>query len=154
MFGGVVIADTRRALRVLETRAPARLLLPLADVRREHLTPSNLHTWCAFMGMASYFDVKVGDRVARDAAWHYPTPAAGYEALAGYIAFYPDKMDACYVDGERVQAQTETPTADGSRASWRGPRGRDGTPAAGERSQTGLAGGRRRGRDDRPRPVP
>jgi hypothetical protein len=40
-----------------------------------------------------------------DAAWFYPRPAPGYEAIQGHVAFYPAKMDACYVDGERVQAQ-------------------------------------------------
>jgi hypothetical protein len=40
-----------------------------------------------------------------DAAWFYPHPTPGYEAIQGHVAFYPAKMDACTVDGERVQAQ-------------------------------------------------
>lgn len=105
VFAGVTIADTRSALRVLETSHPPVYYFPPKDVLRDHLVPSRLRTWCEFKGMAAYFDISVGDRVARDAAWHYPWPAAGYEELAGHIAFYPGKVDACYVDGERVQAQ-------------------------------------------------
>ncbi len=39
------------------------------------------------------------------AAWHYPHPTAGYEALVGHVAFYPGLMDRCTVDGEVVVAQ-------------------------------------------------
>ena len=105
VFGGRVIADTRRALRVLETSHPPVYYFPPADVLRDLLVSTKLHTWCEFKGMASYFDVKVGDRVARDAAWQYPWPTAGYEELAGYVAYYPSRMDACYLDDERVQPQ-------------------------------------------------
>jgi len=103
VFGGRVIADTRRALRVLETGHPPLYFFPLADVRREHLVATSLRTWCAFRGMASYFDLKAGDRAAHSAAWQHPWPLAGYEELAGYVAFFPSRVDACYLDNERVQ---------------------------------------------------
>ncbi|MGN6301948.1 MAG: DUF427 domain-containing protein, partial [Angustibacter sp.] len=63
-------------------------------------------TWCEFKGTASYFDVVCADgRVVPRAAWHYPHPSAGYEALVGHVAFYPGLMDRCTVDGEVVVAQ-------------------------------------------------
>ena len=105
VLAGVKLADTRGALRVLETSHPPVYYFPPGDVRREHCSPSQLHTWCEFKGMASYLDATVGDRIVREAAWYYPKPSPGYEALAGFIAFYPGKMDACYVDGERVRPQ-------------------------------------------------
>jgi len=40
-----------------------------------------------------------------NAAWSYQTPSAGYESIKGYLAFYPSKTDACYVDDEQVQPQ-------------------------------------------------
>jgi hypothetical protein len=40
-----------------------------------------------------------------DAAWFSPNPTPGYEAIQGHVALYPGRMDACYVDGERVEAQ-------------------------------------------------
>ena len=106
VFAGVMLADSRRALCMLEPAHPPVYYFPPEDVRHERLTPSNLHTWRESLGVVSYLDAQVGDRVARDAAWYYATPASGYQALAGCIAFYPDKMDACYVDGDRVWTQT------------------------------------------------
>ena len=105
VLGGVTIADTRRALCVLEKdRAPV-YYIPEADVRPEHLLPSGLHTWSASKGMAAYVDAKVGDRLVHEAGWCYPSPAPGCEALAGHLAFFPGKMDACYVDGARVHSR-------------------------------------------------
>lgn len=103
-FGGVVIADTVRAVRVLETSQPPAFYLPADDVDLDRLRPSRRRTACEWKGIATYHDVVVGDRVARDAAWSYPEPRPGYEAIAGHLAFYPQLMDECRVDGEAVQA--------------------------------------------------
>jgi hypothetical protein len=48
---------------------------------------------------------RASGRPIRRAAWHYPRPAAGFEALVGHVAFYPGRMDRCTVDGEAVVAQ-------------------------------------------------
>jgi len=56
-------------------------------------------------GPARHFDLAVGERVAREAAWSYPSPSARYAVLCECIAVYPGRVDACYVDGERVQPQ-------------------------------------------------
>ncbi len=105
VFAGETIAETGRALRVLETSHPPVYYIPLADIREDVLVPSARRTWCEYKGEASYYDVVLGERLAPAAAWHYPRPARGYEALAGHVAFYPGRMDACYVDGELVAAQ-------------------------------------------------
>ena len=60
---------------------------------------------CEWKGAASYRDLAVGEHVAAQAAWSYSTPGAHYSGIAGYIAFYPGRVDACHVDGERVRAQ-------------------------------------------------
>jgi uncharacterized protein (DUF427 family) len=106
IFNGVVIADTRRAKRILETSHPPVYYIPPEDVKlAEYFTPAQRTTFCEWKGAASYYTIKVGDKTASHAAWYYRRPTHPYEALANYIAFYPGKMDACYVDGERVQAQ-------------------------------------------------
>jgi uncharacterized protein (DUF427 family) len=105
IFNGVMIAESRRTKRVLETSHPPVYYLPPEDIRMEYLQPSARQTFCEFKGRASYYTVTVNGRSALDAAWSYPDPAPGYEGLAGYVAFYPRKMDACYVNGERVEAQ-------------------------------------------------
>jgi uncharacterized protein (DUF427 family) len=104
-FGGVVVADSREALRVLETSHPPAIYVPPRDVRMDLLRPIRRSTVCEYKGRAAYFDVAAGDRVARAAAWAYPAPAAGYEALRDHVSFYPGRMDACLLDDERVQPQ-------------------------------------------------
>lgn len=112
-LGETVVADTRRALRVLETSHPPTYYLPLADVAEltDVLVPAGGPvTVCEFKGRAEYLDVHGRDRdgtplVARRAAWTYPAPARGYEALAGHVAVYPGRMTTCTVDGEVVVAQ-------------------------------------------------
>ncbi len=105
ILNGVIIADTHRAKRVLETSHPPVYYLPPEDVKMEYFTPTFRSTFCEFKGNASYYTVTVGDKTLLNGAWYYRKPTRGYEALANYIALYPSQMDACYVDGERVQAQ-------------------------------------------------
>ena len=61
---------------------------PLVDVRAENLRPSTTHTTCHWKGVASYYDVIVGDKVNRDAAWYYPNPSAAADPIKGRVAFW------------------------------------------------------------------
>lgn len=105
IFNGQTIADSNRAFRVLETSHPPAYYIPLDDVRREYLVSTPRRTFCEFKGSASYWTVRANGRTAENAGWSYQTPAPGYEAIKGCLAFYPSKMDACYVDDEQVVAQ-------------------------------------------------
>lgn len=110
-LGTTVVADTRRALRVLETSHPPTYYLPVEDVAEGALVPAGgLPTWCEHKGRAVYLDVLGRDAdgspvVARRAAWRYPRPRAGYEQLAVHVAVYPGRMTRCTVDGDVVDAQ-------------------------------------------------
>ena len=105
MYGGVTVADTTRAFRVLETSHPPAYYIPPDDVRMEYLRPSRRHSFCEFKGRASYYDLVVGGRVVHSAAWYYPDPAPGYEAIRDHVAFYAGRLDACYLGDELVTAQ-------------------------------------------------
>jgi uncharacterized protein (DUF427 family) len=105
VFNGVVIADTHRALRILETSHPPVYYIPPEDVQLQYLTPTLRTTFCEWKGAASYYTIVVGDKTIPNAAWYYRHPTSPYQPLANYIAFYPAKMDACYVDNEPVQPQ-------------------------------------------------
>ena len=105
ILNGVTIADTRHAKRVLETSHPPVYYLPIEDVLMEHFTPTAHQSFCEFKGMASYYTITVADVRIENGAWYYPHPTASYTDLLDHLAIYPGKMDACYVDGERVQAQ-------------------------------------------------
>jgi len=105
VFNGVVIAETGRAVRVLETSHPPVYYIPPQDIKMEHLRPASRSSYCEWKGRAAYYTLSVGEKQAENAAWYYPDPTPGLEAIEGHLAFYPHLMDACYVDGERVQAQ-------------------------------------------------
>ena len=105
VFGGVTVADTTHAIRVLETSHPPAYYVPPEDVRSEYLRPSRRRTYCEFKGQASYYDLAVGEREVRDAAWYYPDPNERFAAIRDHVAFYPGRVDACFVDEEEVVAQ-------------------------------------------------
>jgi uncharacterized protein (DUF427 family) len=101
----VRIAASTRALRVLETSHPPTYYLPAGDFEPGTLHPTEGSSWCEFKGRAAYFDVHGGDAVAPRAAWTYPTPTPGFEAIADHVAVMPGAMDRCTVDGEVVTPQ-------------------------------------------------
>lgn len=102
-FADTVVAESRRALRVLEASHAPVYYVPRDDVRTDLLQPTARRTHCEFKGVASYADLVVGDRRSPGACWWYDEPVRGYEALTGAIAFYPQAVDRCLVDGEVVQ---------------------------------------------------
>lgn len=104
-LGGRTIAETRDAWRVLETSHPPVWYVPRADVADGVLVASPHTSWCEFKGEAAYWTVTAGGLTRPDAAWSYPRPSPGFAAMADAVAFYPDRMDECLVDGERVRAQ-------------------------------------------------
>lgn len=61
---------------------------PLEDVLVEHLRPSDSHTVCHWKGVASYYDVVVGDKINRDAAWYYPDPSQLAQRVKDRVAFW------------------------------------------------------------------
>jgi hypothetical protein len=69
------------------------------------LEPSPRSSFCEFKGSAGYYTVTVDGVSAESAAWFYPQPTPDFESIRNYVAFYPSRMEACYVDGERVTAQ-------------------------------------------------
>jgi uncharacterized protein (DUF427 family) len=105
VFNGVTVAETRRAVRVLETSHPPVYYIPPEDTRMVHLVPASGSTWCEWKGRADYYDVVVDNKRAERAAWTYNQPHNGFEAIQDHVAFYAGRMDACYVDGERVTPQ-------------------------------------------------
>jgi uncharacterized protein (DUF427 family) len=105
-LGGRVIAETTRALRVLETAHPPVYYVPAEDVALEYLAPSQRGpTECELKGTAHYYAAVVGARRADPAAWSYPNTAQQFDAIRGYFGFYAGQVDACYVGDARVTPQ-------------------------------------------------
>lgn len=105
VFNHVTLVECHNAYRVLETSHPPVYYLPPADIQMAFLKPTSGRSFCEWKGVAWYYDVMVGDRRAEKAAWYYPDPTQGFELIKDYVAFYAGKMDACYVNGERVTPQ-------------------------------------------------
>lgn len=113
VFNGVVIADTQRGQRVLETSHPPVYYFPPEDVQSQYLVPSPRQTFCEWKGHCAYYHVKVGDRQAENAAWYYPQPTPAFASIRNYIAFYAGLMDKSTVDGVVV-----IPQAGGFYGGW------------------------------------
>ncbi|MET3903047.1 DUF427 domain-containing protein [Paenarthrobacter sp. 4246] len=100
-----MIVDTTDSVRVLETSHPPVYYVPLDAFPDGALVPVGGTTFCEFKGEASYFTITAGGTVVERAGWTYPSPTRGFEALGSRVALYPEHMDSCEVDGERVTFQ-------------------------------------------------
>jgi uncharacterized protein (DUF427 family) len=78
-------------------------------VREDLLEPTDHTTHCPFKGDASYWSVRVGDRVAENAVWGYLDPIETAPALAGYRAFYWNKMDEWLEEDEPAIVHARDP---------------------------------------------
>jgi uncharacterized protein (DUF427 family) len=103
-LGGQVIADSTRALRVLETHHAPTYYLPPQDVRAS-LVPVSGQSFCEWKGTARYFDVVSGSATARRAAWSYEDPTERFKPIAGYLAFYAGLMEECRVGDAKARPQ-------------------------------------------------
>lgn len=105
VINDVTIVDTTAAIRVLETSHPPVYYIPPSVLQGAELRQNARRTFCEFKGVASYVDLTVGDFTVEAAAWFYADPSPGYEIIKDYLAFYPAKMDQCWVDDDLVVAQ-------------------------------------------------
>jgi uncharacterized protein (DUF427 family) len=91
--GETTIADSQLTLVLRETNhAPVRYI-PLADVDRSLLTPSDLTTYCPYKGDASYYSIIAGQDRGTDAVWFYDQPYPAVAEIKDHVAFYPDRVE-------------------------------------------------------------
>lgn len=104
-FNGQILADTRRAKRILETSHPPVYYLPAEDIRMDYLKVNGAGSWCEWKGQATYYDVAIGSKVASRVAWTYLRPSSPFTSIRDHLAFYAWAMDKCLVDDEQVKPQ-------------------------------------------------
>jgi uncharacterized protein (DUF427 family) len=104
-LAGHVVADSNRAVRVLETASPPTYYIPPEDVDQAVLRQAPRRSYCEWKGEATYWTLRVAGQIAVDAAWSYHAPKSPYEALRDYVSFYPARVSACYVGEWRVTPQ-------------------------------------------------
>ncbi|MEH3035892.1 MAG: DUF427 domain-containing protein [Sphingomonas adhaesiva] len=102
---GLTVADTRAAVRTLETSHPPSWYIPPADVDAGLLRRSDRRSFCEWKGEATYWHLVIDGREWRDVAWSYASPTPAFAVLRDHLAFYAAPLDECTVDGERVRAQ-------------------------------------------------
>lgn len=106
VLGDATVADSNRALRVLETASPPTVYVPSAAVRTELLSEAaHEQSFCEWKGAATYFDIEHDGRIAEAAAWSYRRPDHPYAELVDHYAFYAGRVDACFLDDEPVTPQ-------------------------------------------------
>lgn len=92
-LAGTLLAETDAALILREADYPPVFYIPRPDARWAHFVPSNRRSHCPYKGEAAYFSLTTPDANATDAVWSYEDPHPAVEAIAGHLAFYPDKID-------------------------------------------------------------
>jgi uncharacterized protein (DUF427 family) len=91
--GGRQIADTREALTLREAGYAPVQYIPLEDVNRELLTPSDHESYCPFKGEASYYSIPTAGELGVNAIWEYREPYEAVGEIRGHIAFYADRVE-------------------------------------------------------------
>ncbi len=94
LFAGKVIADSTRALTLNESGYEPVHYLPRADVDMSRLRPTDHTSHCPYKGDASYFSIAVDGHNSVNAVWSYEQPFPAMAEIAGYLAFYPGRVDA------------------------------------------------------------
>jgi len=99
MLDGQVVAQSTNNVFLHETMLRTRYYLPFTSVAEPSmLVPSKTSTFCPYKGQASYYSLKVGDKLIEDAVWYYIYPTAESAAIQGRLCFYNEKVDV-FVDG-------------------------------------------------------
>jgi uncharacterized protein (DUF427 family) len=102
--GDVVVAESTRALRVLETASPPTFYLPPEDVATARLRAARGSSRCEWKGAARYWDLVLPDERLEACAWSYADPFPGFAPIRGWFSFYPARLECCVGDA-RVAPQ-------------------------------------------------
>ncbi len=108
-FNGEWVADITNAHLLFETRHLPVYYFPRADVRLDLMAPTEHHTFCPYKGKASYWTIRVGDRISENAVWGYPDPYDEVAAIGDFVAFYWDRVDHWYEEDEEIFVHPRDP---------------------------------------------
>ena len=103
---GEIIIQTNHSARILETYHPPTYYFPPNCVKEQFLRKNNVRpSFCEWKGIASYYNIKIGEKTINNSIWTYPNPSECFKEIAGWYAVYPQLMDSCWVNTEKVEAQ-------------------------------------------------
>ncbi len=89
---GAVIGETENAIELSEGDYPPVIYFPRADLAMAFLEKTDKTTHCPHKGDASHFTIQAKSGPLENAAWSYEAPINGLDAIAGHVAFYPDRV--------------------------------------------------------------
>jgi uncharacterized protein (DUF427 family) len=101
-LAGVTLAESSSPRLLFETGLPVRYYLPKPHVRLDLLVPSETVTHCPYKGTTEHFSARIEDVVHPDIAWSYAFPTQESQKIAGFVAFYNERVDID-LDGERQE---------------------------------------------------
>ena len=104
IFAKQTIADSTRVKLVHETGRLPVYYFPKGDVREDLLAPSERTESSAVKGTATYWSVKLGDRIRPDAAVSWSEPL-----LANHIALDWDSMDEWFAEDDQLFGHPRDP---------------------------------------------
>lgn len=93
-LGDAILAESTRALVMRAPGTAPVQYIPRDDVDMTRLVRTSHVTHCPYKGDAAYWSIRAGGRTVDDAVWSYESPRPEMAAIAGYLAFYPDRVDA------------------------------------------------------------
>lgn len=103
-YNDLVIVDTHKSVRILETASPPVFYFSPSDVNFDYLKEVRGSSICEWKGSAKYWSLNIDGYTIDNVGWSYPEPYEEFESIKDYISFYPAKLD-CYVEGEKVISQ-------------------------------------------------
>ena len=83
IWNGVVVAESESTQQI-----EGNHYFPPESVKTEFLTKSDTTTVCPWKGTASYYNIEIDGKVARDAVWVYPEPKEAAKQIKDYLAFW------------------------------------------------------------------
>jgi uncharacterized protein (DUF427 family) len=102
VIDGLTVAESRRPALLFETGLKTRYYLPRTDVRLDLLVPGKTESFCHYKGTASYYSMRVNGKLFEDVIWYYAFPNPNMSRIKDLFAFYQEKLDEFYVDGENI----------------------------------------------------
>lgn len=90
--GDAILGESARAQELTEGSYAPVMYFPREDIAMAMLDRSDRRSTCPWKGEASYFSIVTPGGTLADTVWSYETPKPGVEAIAGHLAFYPDRV--------------------------------------------------------------
>ena len=82
-WNGVILAESDTTVMV-----EGNHYFPRSSINEEYFDANESRTVCPWKGVATYFDVVVGDTRNAGAAWTYPDPKPAAADIRDHIAFW------------------------------------------------------------------